>query len=73
MSEPWFNPNITGILSPVMGVLGAITVVLSVFVAIGKAKKLVLSFYLGVLSIFIILLIIGIVAYFSKKPYLIWY
>lgn len=76
MIEPWFNASqygwIIGVLLGVIGggIGGPLT---AICVSKGKYKKLVVSFYICLISISIMLLTLGIVAYFSGQPYGVWY
>ncbi|HPG29978.1 MAG TPA: hypothetical protein PKY81_01870 [bacterium] len=75
MNEPWFNANlyswIPGALLGVMcGIYGALAGILAPKV---KAKKQVFCIHFILIGVSLILLLFGIIAYFSEQPYGIWY
>lgn len=75
MPEPWFNPNLYAwIPGTVYGVAGGLLGGLAGTLAPqGKARSLVVGSFYTMIGISILLLIVGVAAYFSGQPYGIWY
>lgn len=75
MSDPWFNPNLYAwipgtMLGVVGGVLGSLAGTLA---PAGKARRLVIGAFWGVLGLSAVLLAISVAAFISGQPYGVWY
>jgi hypothetical protein len=76
MNELWFDPNLYGwIPGTLLGVFGGGIggPLIGMFASRGKIKNLVLGFCYSIIFLCVVLLILGMIAYFSGQPYGVWY